>query len=230
MTIKFLILLITTFSIQPSGVMDAEAVIVEKAKESITQQMKDEDTRFQLSVRWMPGSLRSLDGTNIESVRPTGSLQKYTSFEVTYTEFGSRQRAEVQLQVQAEQRIPVLIERKMRGDSVEESDLQWRWIEIDLNRDDPVTDQDKIKGKTLRRSLSAGQFISQGDIGREFLITAGDGVEMTYQVHGLQILLSCESRQDGALNEDIQIYCKETRKKYLARITGSGEVQWLKTK
>lgn len=230
MTIKLLILLTGLFLIQPDITMpDAEEVILNKAEEVIYQQTQNEYIRFELSARWIPGSLRSLNGNNIETVKPVGALQKYTSFEVSFIEFGERKSAEVQLQIEAEQKVPVLIERKARGESINETDVEMRWVNVDMNRDNPVQDLQSLKGKTLRRSLTAGQFIDQNDIGASFLIEAGDSVEMIYQQHGLQVLLSCESRQEGAGGDEIQIYCKETRKKYLAVITGSGEVQWLKT-
>ncbi|MFP8488636.1 flagellar basal body P-ring formation chaperone FlgA [Gracilimonas sp. Q87] len=230
MTIKLLILIISAFFLHPAeSISDAEQVILDKAEQAIYKQFKNENIRFELFVRWIPGSLRSLDGSYIETVKLVGALQKYTSFKVTFTEYGSKKNKEVQLLIQAEQKVPVLLERKNRGETIEETDVQWRWMNIDLTRDNPVHDLKNIQGKTLRRSLTAGQFIDEEDIGASFLVKAGDEIEMVYHQHGLQILLNCESRQDGAEKEKIQIYCKETRKKYQVQITSSGEVLWLKT-
>ncbi len=86
-----------------------------------------------------------------------------------------------------------------------------------------------MAGKTLRKTLNAGQFIAADDIGRSFLIEAGDDISMIFRENGLEISIGCEARQDGAFEEEIQVYCKETRKKYLAEITGPGETTWLKT-
>lgn len=230
MTLKLFIFLISSLLITPSfQSSNAEDVIIKKAEEAILQQFKNEKFRVELSARWIPGSLRSLNGSQVISVEPVGELRKYSSFEVTYRDANRRENTEVQLQIQAEQWVPVLIERKLRGEEIREDDLEWRWISIDLNRDQPVTELKEIEGKTLRRSLLAGQFITLDKIGKPYLIAAGDEVEMLYKQHGLQVILRCDSRQDGAMGEDIQIYCKETRKKYLARITGTGKTKWLQT-
>jgi len=230
MTLKLFIILFSSLLITPSfQSSNAEDVIIKKAEEAILQQFKNEKFRVELSARWIPGSLRSLNGSQVISVEPIGELRKYSSFEVTYMDANRRENTEVQLQIQAEQWVPVLAERKLRGEEIREDDLEWRWISIDLNRDHPVTELKKIEGKTLRRSLLAGQFITLDQVGKPYLIAAGDEVEMFYKQHGLQVILRCDSRQDGAMGEDIQIYCKETRKKYLARITGEGKTKWLQT-
>ena len=230
MTLKLFIILFSSLLITPSfQSSNAEDVIIKKAEEAILQQFKNEKFRVELSARWIPGSLRSLNGSQVISVEPIGELRKYSSFKVTYMDANRRENTEVQLQIQAEQWVPVLAERKLRGEEIREFDLEWRWISIDLNRDHPVTELKKIEGKTLRRSLLAGQFITLDQVGKPYLIAAGDEVEMFYKQHGLQVILRCDSRQDGAMGEDIQIYCKETRKKYLARITGTGKTKWLQT-
>lgn len=230
-TLQAAILLFSSLLIAPvnRATSGAEETILAKAREALQQQEAEEHTRFKLEARWIPGSLRTLSKDHILSVQPAGPIQKYSSFEVIYTEHGQRNRAEVSLHVIAEKRIPVLTGRMERGEMITEEDLTWRWITIDLNREAPISEFEKMIGKTLRKTLNAGQFITADDIGRAFLIEAGDDISMIFRENGLEISLGCEARQDGALKEEIQVYCKETRKKYLARIKGPGETAWLKT-
>lgn len=225
------ILLISSLLLVPvnGSKATAEEVILEKASKVLQEQVDVQQTRFQLNARWIPGSLRELDGKNIVSVQHAGPLKKYSSFEVTYTQYGQMNQAEIQLQIQAEQKLPVLAERKLRGEKLSEEDFIRNWISVDLNRDKPIVNLNEISGKTLRKTLNAGQFITANDIGRAFLVEAGDEITMIYRENGLEINIGCDARQDGAANEEIQVYCKETRKKYLVRITGPGETEWLKT-
>lgn len=208
---------------------DSEKVILAKAGEALKEQVSAEYIRFSLQARWIPGSLRTLSAEQIISVQPAGPIKKYSSFEVIYSEYGKRSRAEIQLHIKTEQKLPVLSVRKLRGEKITQEDLIWRWVSIDLNRDEPIKNFAVLTGKTLRRTLNAGQFMTTKDIGRAFLIEAGDNISMIYRENSLEISLGCESRQDGATNEEIQVYCKETRKKYLAKIIGPGETEWLKT-
>ncbi|MAO63659.1 MAG: flagella basal body P-ring formation protein FlgA [Balneola sp.] len=208
---------------------NAEDVILQKAASAIEQNYGDEDMRVTLSTRWMPGSLRELSSDNITSVQLVGALKKYTRFQVSYLDAGWPEKAEVQLQVEMEVNIPTLTQRKQRGEKLQESDLTKSWVAIDLNQDQPIKNKEELIGKTLRNSLNAGEFIQPGQIGNSFMVNAGEVVQMIFQQDALQIVLSCESRQDGAEGEKIQVYCKETRKKYLTKIINTGEVQWLRT-
>src|SRR6056297_3897511 len=102
MTLKLFIILFSSLLITPSfQSSNAEDVIIKKAEEAILQQFKNEKFRVELSARWIPGSLRSLNGSQVISVEPIGELRKYSSFEVTYMDANRRENTEVQLQIQA---------------------------------------------------------------------------------------------------------------------------------
>ncbi len=231
----FSFILILTYLIIPAQPAEdftsigAEEVIVDMARQAIQDNYELQEFRFQITPRWIPGSLRELSPQNIKSVKPRGPVQKYTNFEVVHQERGGWQTTEVQLKVEAQQRVPVLTQRKISGAVIEAGDLNWKWVAVDLGRDSPVADPQKLEGKTLRRTLNAGQYIGRDYISTSYMVEAGENVGMIYRQNGLQIVLECESRQDGAQGDEIQIYCKETRKKYTGKITGPGEVEWLKT-
>lgn len=231
MHIQLFILFFATL-LNPLGeytLADAEDVILQKAAAAIEETYGAENMRVNLSTRWIPGSLRTQSAENITSVQPLGALKKYTRFQVSYLDDGWPEKAEVQLQVKMQVKVPLLTQRKQRGEEIAPSDLSMNWVSIDLNRDQPVKNKEALIGKTLRNSLNAGDFIQPGQIGSSFMVNAGEAVQMIFQQGALQIVLSCESRQDGAEGEEIQVFCKETRQKYLTKILSTGEVQWLQT-
>ncbi|WP_185957363.1 flagellar basal body P-ring formation chaperone FlgA [Gracilimonas mengyeensis] len=211
---------------EPAG---AEEVIVDMALEAVQAKFADQSFRFQLSPRWIPRSVREISPAQIQMVQPVGPIQKYTSFEVVYQAGGQPDKTEIQLEVVAEQKLPVLSQRVVAGQAIKAEDLSWAWIQITLGREQPVSDMDQLLGKTLRRTLNPGQYINPDYLSAGYVVEAGGTVNLVYQQNGLQIMLACEARQDGALNDEIQIYCKETRNKYLGKITGPGEAAWLRT-
>ena len=206
--------LLLTVPAGASSLRDAEEVILEKAERAIEQIYGNKNMRVQLRSRWIPGSIRNLNSGSINSVKPLGALKKYTRFRVSYVERGITEEAEIQLSVEMEMKLPVLTQRMQRGEEIEADDLTWKWVGIDLNRDQPIKNSNDLIGQTLRRSLNAGDFIQGDEIGMRYLVQAGEMVRMTYQQNALQIVLNCESRQDGAIGEEIKVYCKETRQRF----------------
>lgn len=201
-------------------------VIIRKALESINQSHDPETYRFSVTPRWIPGSLEKVDAAKITSVEPEGNVERYTNFTVTYRDRGQTQKQNVQLMVETERMLPVANERIMSGDVLEETSLELRWVSVPYDRGQLVEQIDEIEGKTLRRTLSDGQPIRYADISSEYLVEAGDTVEMIYEQNGLRIVIEGEARQSGAQDDEITIYNKETRKRYLGKISSPGVVLW----
>jgi flagella basal body P-ring formation protein FlgA len=213
-----------------SGMGDTRQVIIDKAMESIHVQYDEESYRFEISARWIPGSLLKADPSAIQSVQLEGRLSKYSNFEVVY-EFRNRtESTEIQLLVETEQYLPVLAQRLTGGQKLTHDLFDWRWVPVNLERDEVIDSIERLSGSTLRRTVNAGQPIEASFISTPLMIRAGEEVDMLYSGDGIDIIMTCEARKDGALTEEIQIYCKETRRKYLARVTGQGEATWIKTK
>ncbi len=208
---------------------ETKQVIIEKAQESIESKYDSEEYRFTLSARWIPGSLLKTNSSNIKSVKLEGGVQRYTNFEVLYQEGSRLEQVQVQLKVDTEQKLPVLNHRMVRGETIEAEDLDQRWVSVDMGREQLVNEDYMLIGKTIRRTLNAGHPIEYDIISSPYLVEAGDEVDLVFNEFGIQIVLRCESRKSGSIDEEIQIYCKETRKKYLGKITGPGVAQWQKT-
>jgi flagella basal body P-ring formation protein FlgA len=208
---------------------ETKQVIIEKAQESIESKYDTGEYRFTLSARWIPGSLLQTHSSNIKSVKLEGGVQRYTNFEVLYQEGSRLEQVQIQLKVDTEQMLPVLNRRMVQGEIIEAEDFDIRWVPVDMGREKLIDDEKLLPGKTLRRTVNAGSPVEYSIISSPYLVEAGDEVEMEFTEFGIQIVLTCESRKSGAINDEIQIYCKETRKKYLGKITGPGEAQWQKT-
>jgi len=214
------------YPIARQSTTETREVIVKRALDALNRNHDPESYRFSITPRWIPGSLEQLDAGKITSVEPDGNVERYTNFTVTYRDRGRTQTANVQLMVETERMLPVASQRIMSGTELESSSLTMRWVSVPYDRGQLVDQMEEVKGKTLRRTLSDGQPIRYADISSEFLVEAGETVEMIYEQNGLRIVIEGEARQSGAQDDEITIYNKETRKRYLGKVSSPGVVLW----
>lgn len=233
-----ILLLIFLINLTPAGAFlqkgnalpDSKEVILDKALQVLEQKFSDEEYRFHLKARWIPGTLLQTDPQNIQSVMLDGPVEAYTRFKVNYVAGGRLKSRDIQLKVEALRKLPVSTRRMKAGEEIAPADIKWQWIEIIPGRDKPAEDPQQLIGKALRRNLNAGSLFPAPDLSEPLMVEAGDLVDLSFNEHSIQIKLACEARQSGSKGEEIAIYCKETRKKYVGEITRPGEVQWIRTR
>lgn len=204
-------------------------VILEKAKELISEAIDDENMRLHLSVRWIPGAVYRVSPSDIISMKMIGTAQKYTSFEVTYRTNQWHHTAQVQLLVDIEKKIPVAARRIMYGEILDHTNLTYDWTSVQFQNSQLVESAEHLYGKTLRRSLATGQPIRRADVAAEFLIHAGEDVSLLFEEDGIMIAITAQARQDGELDESIILYSRRTRMRYLGRVVRPGVAKWEQT-
>lgn len=204
-------------------------IILEKAKISLQSLFDDDYHRFDLKARWIPGSLLNLKPENIIDVQLAGPVERNTIFDVTYMQRAEYENAQVQLIVETEYKIPVAIKRITSGETLTAEHLTLKWVPVPYNRDQWMDSIEKLEGKTLKRTLAAGQPIRKIDITSEYIIHAGDSVTMIYEGNGIHLSLKVAARENGSLGDEIKIFCEETRKRYVGKVQNSHTVIWQKT-
>lgn len=207
----------------------AKDVILDKAYEVLLARFDKHTYRFSLDVRWMPRSLMQASPEHILSVEMVGEAERYTRFDVVFTERGRRHTSQIQLLIDLEQRMPVASRRIMYGEKLDTKNTEYRWVSIPDDRGQLVAHSELLIGKTVRRTLAAGQPVRYADIASEFLIQAGDEVTLVFEENGIRIELTAQARQDGAEGDLIKLYNEKTRTRYLGSVMGRDVVQWRKT-
>ena len=201
----------------------------EEAREILSDHFEDDQYRFTLSLRWMPGSLVQKNENDIVSVELAGEINRYTNFEVLYREGNRIEKAEVQLTLDLEKKVPVAAKRVMYGETLNNENIHYNWVSIANESESLVDSKNRLIGKTLRRTLAAGQPIRYADIASEFVIFAGDEVKLLFEENGILISITAQARQDGEIDELITIYSNKTRTRYLGRVLSQGVAKWEKT-
>ncbi|MDG5766724.1 flagellar basal body P-ring formation chaperone FlgA [Balneolales bacterium ANBcel1] len=212
-----------------AGRYPAREKILELAGASLEAAHDPQNYRFDVTARWIPGSLAQLPAESIMAVVPDGAVERYTGFEVTYETDGRRRRAQVQLQVDIERWLPVMSERVSAGDVIGSENMTMRWVPVPRDRGQLVADPAAIEGMTVRRTLTQGEPVRQADISTEYIVETGETVTLILQRDGVRVDISAVARQNGSRDESIRLYSDETRRTYLGRVTGPGYVQWVRT-
>lgn len=213
----------------PDANNSTREVILEKARLSLEERYGHKQYRFNLRARWIPGSLLNTSSENILSVKPAGPIKRDTIFEVIYESRSQKESIEVQLIVEGEYKIPVAKNRIASGGTLEADQFEMNWIPVSFNRGELVESLEGLEGKTLRRTLTDGQPVRQADVTSAYLVRAGETVTIIYNENGIQLGLKGEARENGSLGDEIKIFSKETRKRYVGKVQSPGTVIWHQT-
>lgn len=211
---------------QTVGVPDK---VISEAHEILSNYFEDEQFRYTLSLRWIPGSLVQKNENDIVSVELAGEIDRYTNFEVKYRHGTRLKKTEVQIVVDLEKNVPVASKRIMYGETIKSEDIHYGWISISKNSENLVESKNLLIGKTLRRTLAAGEPVRHAEITSEIVISAGDEVKLLYEENGILVSITVQSRQDGEIDELITFYSEKTRTRYLGRVINQGVAKWEKT-
>lgn len=201
--------------------------ILQKAAEALNERgLASETARFSLSPRWIPNRIAELSPSEVHSVTPkSGEIREYTLFEVL-TPGGS---IDIQLQVEQSRVLPVAAQRILSGEELTVDQFATEWVDVTRLNGDYVTDLDEIRGMQLRRTLLAGQPVRRSDIWTPPVVSAGDQITLVFMTDFMQVTIPATARQDGQPGDVIRIYSSETRRTYLAEVSGPGEVLWKQT-
>jgi flagella basal body P-ring formation protein FlgA len=208
---------------------ETRALILEKARKALIERYNGDRYRFKLKARWIPGSLLKASPENILSVHPEGQIRRASNFQVVYQSQTGRKTELIQLTVQAEKKVPLAKKRIRSGEILLSNNFEMRWLPVVMDRDRLVASVEKLHGKTLRRTLTAGQPVREADISSEYLIEAGESVTLIYAGNGIEIGMKAEARESGSAGDEIKLFSKETRKRYLGKIKNPGTVIWIQT-
>ena len=121
--------------------------------------------------------------------------------------------------------IPVLDVRKMNGDVIRETDLQW--IEVPERRlsDNTVTDPARIVGMAAKRSIPANRPVSQNDLQSPRIVAKGEIVTMVLSTPIMRLTAKGKAMQHGSIGDTIRISNTQTNVVIDGVVTGPGRVR-----
>lgn len=110
-----------------------------------------------------------------------------------------------------------------RGSTIAEGDVQMqsRWMSAsEALQTAPLA---ALVGRSLTRSISAGEAIRVRDVAQEAIIRRGDLVNVRCLVGSVAISIQAEARGEGCIGDAVEVRKSGERESFMARITGRGE-------
>lgn len=207
----------------------AKNIILKMAKAKLKKHFSSSRYRFSVSPKWIPGSLLQRNSQEIIAVELKGGVKRYTNFDVLYKHHGQTKRAQIQLTVKIQKKVPVVVHRLSSGSVINEGNLKYQWVPLFQYEEDLIDDANILYGQTVRRTLLPGQPVLRSYVSGSYVIKPGDQVKVIIQRKGIRVQVSGEAREGGAVGDEIKIYSEETRRKYVGKVIRSGIALWKNT-
>jgi flagella basal body P-ring formation protein FlgA len=113
-----------------------------------------------------------------------------------------------------------------RGQSLDESQFEWRWVDLAEAPAGLVDSRDRLLGQSATRALLPGDALRQTDLRPTPLVLAGDIVDLLVQRGGIAVRVRALARQAGCLGQTIPVRNELTGRLVNARVAGPGLVEW----
>ncbi|MEO5377473.1 MAG: flagellar basal body P-ring formation chaperone FlgA [Magnetococcus sp. DMHC-6] len=122
-------------------------------------------------------------------------------------------------------KIPVVSHTLKRGDIVTEADI--RWQKLELVRMDPglILKPEELIGKSANRLIKEKSPLQEAWFERPLAVDRGQKINIWVTNGALSIQTTGISMDKGHIGDQIEIRNPESRKRFMAKITGPGEAQ-----
>jgi len=210
----------------PSAVRRAERLVREAVLRHLREQVPGDDS-WTVQVALSDAQARSIpaDGraVAVRGGRPpwTGTQQ----FELAIDSPTQPTRLEISLEVS--RRLPVVVASVplTAGAILRPGDLKLLPAAEEAGRAEGFHRLDDVVGWELVRSVTAGTVLQSSLVRAPILIRRGEVVTVYARSPGLRVRITARARQDGGLGELIAVESLVDRKVYMARVSGTQEVE-----
>lgn len=214
---------------QPTINDAARRVATQRVTEALVGYLSDhagETKRWNVKIELNDQQTEALAGTS--SLEISGGAQPWVGRQ-TFRVVDRQATGEYATTIEAEVTLPAMIvvatRTLPRGAVVHAADLQvqaTRPHEAQLESFGRVED---VVGQELRRSIGAGQVLTQGDLRPPILVRRGDPVTVYARSPGIQVRTTARAAEDGALGDLITVESLSDRKRFFASVSGIQEVE-----
>ncbi len=207
-----------------------DELLIDAMSAQLTEVYKNSGYRFNVRTKWVPEQIRSLRKEDFESVKFVNSSPR--GYEMVYVSYNSPRglkKATSQVYIELEQRVPVAKQQLNKGDAIDSTLVEYRWVDVTRFRGAFIEDLSTLQNKAVDRIIKKGQGILKTDIIEAPIVTAGDYVNLIYRQNGINVVIPCIARQSKAVGEQIKLMNKETGKVYVGILISPSSAQWERT-
>lgn len=120
--------------------------------------------------------------------------------------------------------VPVLKQALRSGTVINENDIAWKEIPLQLVRGEIITEADALIGQQPTRRLQANRPIRNGDIMAPYLVKQDEVVQMLYETPFVRLQAPGKALEDGIAGKFIRVQNLDSGKTVLARVTDTNMV------
>jgi flagella basal body P-ring formation protein FlgA len=218
---------------------EAEHLVVERASQIVTKSAIEDllqqryihdggepSSRAVLSNRTLSVHLPVGDETaaapalNVEQMSVDSSNNRFTA--IIAWGHSKDQRMRLVGQIERISQVPVLTDRVMRGEVIDEANIEWQSLPEDRLPRATITDIEQIVGMAAKRTLTPGKPITATDVRKPLLINRGDTVTIMLTTPMMQLTTKGRALQQGSKGDTIRISNLQSNTVIDAIVTGSG--------
>lgn len=193
----------------------------------VSQAMLEAKDEYRYEIDWQRVPVAKTNGIRVyERVSVPQQIVEGTARFVLTARVGKDTRqVPVHLEVTSLPRAIAAVGTIRRGQIISESDLKVVAVSEKDERNAEINDIKLVVGQEAKRTITQGRFIQQSDIGPPILVRRGDLIEIVVAGGAVVVRTSGKAISDGAEGQLVQVETLEKRKRLLARVIASGQVE-----
>jgi flagella basal body P-ring formation protein FlgA len=224
----------------PSGLQaqdgGAEAVVQRAAEQKIAARHPEGAAHLEVRVRRVRGTVDSTAQLRLslpDRDVVTGGLTR-ARIQTQNSAGGWSDAGWAMLRVARYDSVLTTRSRIEQGASIGPDDVTRAWVNVsDLHGEPlraPTFRAQREQGPLVAdRHLRPERVLRAGDVRPPYAVDPGTDADMYYRRGRVRFRLDCTVREAGFLDEQVRVYCPDTRKTYQARVRTEEAVQWVKT-
>ena len=120
--------------------------------------------------------------------------------------------------------LPVLAERQLKDDIIQEDDIIWIEAKAERMQANVIIDEHDLIGMSPKRGLRAGQPIYRTDIRKPILVKRGSLVTIRLQYGGMSLSAQGRAQEDGSKGQVIRVSNSQSSQVIEAEVNRAGSV------
>lgn len=165
------------------------------------------------------------DDVAVRDLQYDERVQRFSA--VIETAGSAPQRLRVAGRVFRTAEVPVLARAMSRGDIVNERDIEWRSVRVELFGQNVLTDAADVLGKELRHAARPGVPLRANDVRRPVVVAKGSLVTMVLRSGSLMLTAQGRAVENGGHGDIIRITNSHTKSTVEARVENANMVSVL---
>ena len=134
-------------------------------------------------------------------------------------------RFPLDVQIAVPQSVVVAVRTIVKGDLIRPGDVSLTAVHQPLAAGAGIASVETVIGREAARAIPSGRTLAADDVRAPVVVRRGDVVTIYARSPGIRVKAVARARQDGSVGELIEMEAMQTRKAFIARVSGCQEAE-----